>query len=234
MVIVFFFDNKYFHFIEPLTKSISLQEPDAKIYCHAFNLTKEQKDALYNYPCVDTVIHEKIEFDPNVADNYNKGLNRGQPLRFQLTCRRGGYLLDAMKLYDEEEFFITADVDTLMIKPLTELKEQMKNYDVGFVYVSETKVASGFIAARSTDNAKRYLKTWYDTAMDGRLFLCKDQKTMASTYENMKEEVNFLMLDRRYLDHACSDDSVMWSGHKSAFGTKDEKYQKYLDKLKKM
>jgi len=224
MVIVLFFDDKYFHFAKPLLTSISIHEPEVKTYIHAFNLSTEQLFELGRYPTSPVIATHELEFDPNVADEYHKGLNKGKPLRFQLTCQRGRYLLDAMEYFEYEDLFIISDVDTLMIKPLSALKIQMKGYDVGVVRVSDTKICSGFFAVNNTYNAKKYLTTFYDTAMDGRLFLCKDQKTMAKIHERMKDKINFLYLDRRYLDHECSNDSFMWSGHKSYSGSKQEKY----------
>jgi len=234
MVIVLFFDDKYFHFAKPLFKSISIHEPESHIYAHTFNLTDSQIKELGTYPNISMSVNEGLSFDPEIADEYHKGLNKGKPLRFQLTCRRGEYLLDAMKEFPEEDLFVISDVDTLMINPLSELKSQMKGNDIGVVRVSETKICSGFFAASRTENAKLYLKRFYDTAMDGRLFLCKDQKTMAKIHEELKEKIKFLYIDRRYLDHTCKEDSYMWSGHKTPFGTKEQKYQKYLRKLKTM
>jgi hypothetical protein len=234
MVIVIFFDNKYFHFVDPLLTSIKIYEPCAKVYAHTFNLSKDQKDELKKHSNIYHIVEEEIEFDPNIADEYHGQLNKGKPLRFQLTCRRGEYLLNAMDVFPDEDLFIITDIDTLMINPLNELKSQMLNYDVGLVYVNENKICSGFFVVRPTENGKLYLKSFYDTAMNGRLFLCKDQKSLAKVYEDMKRDIDFLFIDRRYLDHTLSGDSFMWSGHKSRFGNKEERYKKYLEKLKEM
>jgi len=234
MVIVLFFDNKYFHFIKPLINSINLHEPDAKIYVHAFNLSSKQIRQIKNCLNVEFVVNEKIEFDPKISDEFHSGLNKGKPLRFQLTCQRGRYLLNAMKSFPDEELFVITDADTLMVNPITELKQQMKNYDIGIVRVGESKICSGFFAANSTKNAKNYLKLFYKTAMKGRLFFTKDQQSLAKVYENTKNKIKFLMIDRRYLDNTRNDNSFMWSGHKSRSGTKEFKYQKYKEKLREM
>jgi len=175
-----------------------------------------------------------MQFDPKKADTYYGGLNAKDPLRFQLTCRRGEYVLKSMSKFPNEYLFVITDTDTLMVNPLTELKKEMKNYDIGIVRVSETKICSGFFAARPTERGKRYLRIFRDTAMAGRLFLCKDQKSLAKVYEKNKNDIDFLMLSRKYLDHACNNDSYMWSGHKSRFGTKKEKHQRYLKKLESL
>jgi len=234
MVIVLFFDDKYFHFVQPLISSINLHEPDAKIYVHAFNLSHKQIKQIKNCTNVFFVINENIKFDPKIADEFHSGLNKGKPLRFQLTCQRGRYLLDAMKALPNEDLFVITDTDTLMVNPLTELKEQMKNHDIGIVRVSESKICSGFFAARRTKKAKNYLKIFYRTAMNGRLFFTKDQQSLAKVYENTKNRMKFLMIDRRYLDNTRNDNSFMWSGHKSRSGTKKFKYQEYKKKLRRM
>lgn len=176
MVIVLFFDNKYFHFIKPLISSINLHEPDAKIYAHAFNLSRKQKVQIENCKNVSFVINEKIKFNPKISDEFHSGLNKGKPLRFQLTCQRGRYLLNAMKALPKEDLFIITDADTLMVNPITKLKQQMKNYDIGIVRVDKTKICSGFFVARSTRKAKNYLKIFYNTAMKGRLFFTRPTK----------------------------------------------------------
>jgi hypothetical protein len=53
-------------------------------------------------------------------------------------------------------------------------------------------------------------------------------------YEDLKNDINFLFIDRRYLDHNLNDNSFMWSGHKSKYGDKKQRYQKNLEKLEKM
>lgn len=233
MVIVLFFDNKYFHFVEPLVKSISIKEPDTKIYAHTFNLSQNQTKEIESYPNV-SFVEEQIKFDYSIADKYDIGLNKGKPLRFQLTCRRGKYVLDAMKHFSNQKLFVIMDVDTLVIQPLDELKRKMKNHDVGVVWVGKDKIASGFFAVKNTERGIHYLKQFYNVAMNGRLFLCKDQKSMAKVYEDVKNKTNFLLIDRRYLDYACSEDAFVWSGHKSQYGTKDEKCKLYINVVNKL
>lgn len=234
MVIVLFFDKKYFHFIKPLTTSINIHEPKSKIHAHTFNLSDEQKKELETYPNIEAVEYNEMEFDPKKSDTYYKGLNRTDPLRFQLTCRRGEYVLKSMSTFPNDDLFVITDSDTLMVHPLSDLKNKMKSHDVGIVRVSKTKICSGFFAVRSVEAGRRYMEIFKETAMDGHLYLCKDQKSLAKVYEENKENINFLFLSRKYLDHACNEDSYMWSGHKSAFGSKEQKYKRYIKALNRM
>lgn len=234
MVIVLFFDDKYFHFATPLLESIAIHEPKAKLHIHAFNLRSNQIKILQKVKNFSIIQLEHLEFNPDIADEFNKGLNKGKPLRFQLTCQRGRYLLDAMDNFSEEKLFIISDVDTLMINPFYELKQDMKKHDVGVVRLSKEKICGGFFAVNNNKNGRLYLKMFHENVMTGRLFVGKDQKTLAKVCEETKHKIKFLSIDRRYLDHTCKNDSFMWSAHKSIYGSKKDKYKTYIKKLTEM
>ena len=234
MVIVLFFDKKYFHFVKPLATSISIHEPKSKIYAHTFNLSDEQIEELNTYPNITAVEYNKIQFDPKKADTYYGELNGTDPLRFQLTCRKGEYMLKAMSKFPEEDLFIVMDVDMLLRCPLNDLRKRMKDCDIGIVKRSETKIAGGFCAASSTEGAKHFLTMFDKLVMKDRLYLCKDQKTLSRVYNETNTKIKFLLLDGRYLDYGSSEKSYIWSAHKSKFGSKEEKYEKYLKVVKQM
>lgn len=226
-----YFDDKYCYWAKPLAESIAIHEPETKIYFHTFNLSDKQIDEIKSFPNTAHIDNKKMKFDIKISDAYK---NRYNPLRFQITCRKGEFMLAAMKRFPDEDLFIIMDVDMLMIKPLRDLKTQMKNYDVGIMRVGHGKIMGTFFCARSTAGGKLYLKIFNEQAMDGRLYLCKDQKTLDKVYVETNDKIKFLLLDRRYLDHLSNKDSYIWSAHKSKFGTKTERFKKYLEVLKRM
>jgi hypothetical protein len=229
-----YFDNKYCYWAKPLAESIAIHEPETKIYFHTFNLSDNQIDEIKSFPNTAYIDNKKMKFDIKIADAYNKHLNRNDPLRFQITCRKGEFMLASMKKFPDEDLFIIMDVDMLMIRPLNDLKIQMKNHDVGIVRVGPGKIMGTFFAARSTKRGKQFLSIFNKQVMTDRLYLCKDQKTLDKVYTETNKNIKFLLLDRRYLDHSSNKDSYIWSAHKSAFGSKVERFKKYIEVLERM
>jgi hypothetical protein len=70
--------------------------------------------------------------------------------------------------------------------------------------------------------------------MTDRLYLCKDQKTLDKVYTETNKDIKFLLLDRRYLDHKSNKNSYIWSAHKSKYGKKAERFNKYSEVLERM
>lgn len=235
MIINLYFDNKYFYWADPLIRSIGIHEPYTKIHFHTYNLSNDQVKELESYSSTAYVDNEDMKFDPKISDAYYKNLNRNDPLRFQITCRKGEFLLKSMDRFLEEDLFVVMDVDMLVMQPLNALREQMRSHDVGIIRVGPGKIMGTFFVARSTDAGKHFLRSFNKQVMDGRLYLCKDQKTLAKVYEETHEyKVKFMQLDRRYLDHSSEKKSYIWSAHKSKFGSKEQRYKKYLKVVKLM
>ena len=235
MVFNLYFDDKYFHWAFPLIKSIRIYEPTAKIFIHAYNLSTKQKSKIENLK-VDAFECEYMLFNPKVSDAYHwKNPSTDQiQLRFQITCRKGEFLLKSMKKFPKESLHIIMDVDMILIRPLKNLKKQMKNHDIGMIKVDDSKIMGTFLVARSTNEGKHYLTNFNKQAMDGKLYLCKDQKTLAKVYLETKNTVKFLYLSRQYLDPTSTKEAYIWSAHKSKYGTKEERYEKYKNYMKNL
>lgn len=123
----------------------------------------------------------------------------------------------------------------LMVNPLTDLREDMKSYDVGVVWVSDVKIMGGFVAVKRNKRTREFLESWDHIMRKGRYFYNKDQPALSRTFNNYRGKIDFLLLTRRYLDQSSNYDSYIWSAHKiKRHGTKKQKIIKYNDKLKKM
>lgn len=235
MIINLYFDNKYFHWADPVVRSIKVHEPDTRIHFHTYNLSNGQVRKLESYSNNVHVDNTDMKFDPKISEPYFRGgVVIEDPLRFQITCRKGEFLLKSMDKFPEEDLFVVMDVDMLVIQSLNALRKQMKDHDIGVMRVGNEKIAGGFIVARPTEKGKYFLSTFDKLVMKDRLYLCKDQKTLAKVYNETNTEVKFLLLDRRYLDHSSGEEAYIWSAHKSKFGTKIERYKKYLEYVEKM
>ena len=231
MVFNLYFDNKYCQWAPPLIKSIRIYEPTAKIFIHAYNLSTSQKSKIENLK-VDAFECEDMLFNPKISDAYfwknPLKLNDQIQLRFQITCRKGEYLLKSIKKFPQEELHIVMDVDTLLIRPLLKLRKQMKQNDVGIILVAKDKVMGTFFVARNTKNGRRFLKTFNRQVMNSHLYLCKDQKTLAKVYYETRKEIRFKLLTRQYLDPSSHKNAFIWSAHKTKYGPKKKRLQKYI------
>lgn len=222
MIIMLYFDKGYAHWAPLLMESFSIHEPDCKFTLYTYNLSKEEVAKFEDSKNVLFVKNRFMEFDPKVASRW----------LYQLVCKKGGFLLDTMDRFPGEDLYVSMDIDMMLVHPLDELKEQMKNHDIGFVWVKDDKVASGFIVASDTRNARRYIKEFHNRATDGFMEHKNDQPTLAKLYNENKDKMNFLLLTRQYIDHFSRDDAFVWSAHKTAFGNKKVKYKKYREFLK--
>ncbi len=235
MIINLYFDNKYFHWADPVVRSINLNEPGTKIHFHTFNLSDKQVKELESYSNMAHVENRVMLFDPEVSEPYSKcGVGIEDLLRFQITCRKGEFLLKSMDRFPDESMFIVMDVDMLLVHSLNDLRNQMKGHDIGIIRSGNEKICGGFITAMSTEKGKHFLTMFDKLVMKDRLYLCKDQKTLSRVYNETNTIVKFCLLSRRYLDHRFSKESYIWSAHKSKFGTKKETYQRYIKALDQM
>ena len=232
MIIILYFDDKYFKWSAPLLKSLHIHEPEAKVVIFGFNLSEKQLKYLENVESVIEVISTagKIGF-------------------WDLVCQKCYFVLEAMKKYPGEDLYIVMDVDTLIINPLDELKRDMVGHDIGLIVVSKTKVPSGFLVFKET--AKGFLSDYHNKVyIKGDLRIKRtEQRVLAKLYRKDKK-LKFLILSRKYIDHTASLDAFIWSAHKRNFGSKetrlkmfrlvsknmgvdDDKWQKYLRSWKK-
>lgn len=222
MIVMLYFDKGYTHWAPLLMESFSIHEPECKFTLYTFNLSKNEVVEFEAYKNVLFVKNRFMGFDPKIASRW----------LYQLVCRKGGFLLDTMDRFPGEDLYVSMDIDMMLVRPLDELKEQMKTHDVGFVWVKNDKVASGFIAASDTEDARRYIKEFHNRATYGFMEHKNDQPTLAKLYDENKGKMNFLLLTRQYIDHHSSSNAYVWSAHKTAFGNKKVRYKKYKEFLK--
>jgi hypothetical protein len=144
-------------------------------------------------------------------------------------------MLEAFDRFPDENLFIITDVDMLMVNPLTDLKEDMKTYDVGVVWVGDTKIMGGFVAVKRNKRTREFLETWNNIMTTGRYFYNKDQPALSTTFKKYYKKLDFLLLSRQYVDQTSNAGSYIWSSHKiMKFGSKRKKRSQYTTKLKKM
>ena len=217
MKFILYFDEKYYKWAPLLIKSIAKYEKEAGVVIFSFNLTESHIKELTSYSNVIEVTNKKLSFDSNIASHW----------LYQLVCEKGKFILDTMEKYDNDELFINMDVDMILVNNLEELKSDMKNQDVGFVHVSDAKIMSGFLAANNTKNSRIYFSEFYKRATTGKRCHEKDQPVLAKIYNEMKDKMKFVLLDRRYLDHTSNKDAIIWSAHKTDYGIKNERYELY-------
>jgi len=224
-MILIYFDNRYYEYAPVYIESIRINEPKEKIFIQGYNLTSHMVRKLESYENVAAVNNEKLVHNRrkmNAMEHY-------------IINQKARQILEAFDRFPKEDLFIITDVDMLMINPLTELRRDMKTYDVGVVWVSDKKVMGGFVAVTRKKRTREFLESWDRTMRTGRYYYNKDQPALSKTFNKFTEKLDFLLLTRQYLDAASSPDSYIWSSHKvKQHGTKDEKNLEYSNKLKQM
>ena len=224
-MILIYFDNRYYQYAPVYIKSIEINEPNEKVFIQGYNLSDKQVKHLKSYKNVAAVNNESLKQNRAKMDR----------LEHYIINQKAKQILEAFDRFPDENLFIITDVDMLMVNPLRQLREDMKMYDVGVVWVADKKVMGGFVAVKRNKRTREFLESWDHLMTKGRYFYNKDQPALAKTFSNYRGKIDFLLLTRQYLDQASNYDSFIWSSHKvKSFGTKRQKGHQYDTKLKKM
>lgn len=225
-MILLYFDNKYAYWAPVILKSILLHEPNMKVFIQGYNLTEEQEKEIKCFKNVILLKNDELIFN-----------NTMKKIEYRVICWKANQFLEAFKRFPDEDLFIIMDVDMILVKPLTKLKEQMKNYDLGAVWVHRKKIMGGFNAIKRTPIMVEFLESWSKKMTTGIYTYNKDQPAMAKTFNKFIGKFDFLLLTRQYLDHLEKEDSYVWSAHKSqkldSKHIRVEKYSNYTKKQKR-
>ena len=217
-MILLYFDDKYAYWAPILLESILLHEPNMKVFIQGYNLKPYQVKKIKTFSNVVFFKNDKLYFDKSIMDETH----------YRVICWKANQFLEAFEKFPDEELYIIMDVDMILIQPLTELKEQMNNYDLGAVWVNKGKIMGGFNAIKRTPIMVEFLESWSKKMTTGRYTYNKDQPSMAKTFNEFLGKIEFLLLTRQYLDHLEREDSYVWSAHKvKNFGTKESRFKKY-------
>jgi hypothetical protein len=204
-----------------MIKSIKkVEPPETKIICHMINPTPEQRRIILNsgadpYKAYQWIVEpiDKVE------------------MSWQIIERKASYLLKSIEMCPEA-LHILIDVDMVVLKPLDELEQLMKDHDMGGIVVNPEKIAGGILAVNPTTISKELLTEWDTFLMDGKFFYNKDQPSLAALYKKyLGRGLRWLQIDRRYMDHKHNENAFIWSAHKIEFGTKKERFEMYEKKL---
>lgn len=237
-MIILYFNSKYFMWAPPLIESIAINEPSEKVTVFGLNLLSLQKKTIIKFDNVKRLVEMKKESFKTTKDPYRKN---GEAAL--LLGKKAWYLRESFKAFPKEGLFILIDVDTLLLRPLMIFKRQMKNYDMAGAFgkriladgTEKIKISGGFTAFRPTKPIKRLIKEWDEFLTKGPYYWNKDQPSLAMLYRKHVRSIRFLDIDRKkYMDATLSENSFLWSAHKTKYGSKNERRKAYLMKLRRM
>jgi len=230
IMFILYFDRKYFRWAPVLIESIGISEPEENVCVYGIDLTGQQIEVLESY----NVHYFEYSVDDRPVFSFEKRSRKFTDInRFKITNSKADFLLRSFEAFPEESLFIVMDVDCLIIRPLDELKKEMRRYDLAGLMKSR-RVACGFKAVNPTDASKKMIKDWNDFLLDGHYYYNKDQLSFMEFYKKHEDEIKFLNLDHRYIDPQSKEDSYIWSAHKARFGSKDERFELYKRKLEEL
>jgi len=223
---ILFFDDRYFKWASPLIESITIHEPGERIGIYGFNLNESQAEKLRSYPNVvyiPSVLHKAVF----------KRRKREDSKAARIIQRIASYFLDAFHRFPEEKLYMVLDVDSLLIRPLTEIKREMADYDIGISEGSQ-QIKVGFVLVNPTDASKKLVENWNDLLMEDSCYWSKGQITLFHLYQEHKDKMNFLEFGIPYRDPASKNDSYIWSAYKTTYGSKTDRHVLYEKKLDEM
>ena len=227
VVVSTYFDFNYYRWAPLLVRSLLINEPDIAIYLHGVNLKDWQCKELSSFPNVKGITLCKIAHDEKISKEF----------AWQMIERKASFFRKSFKRFPDADMYILIDVDTLVVNPLKELIERMKDYDMAGVQTGPQKIMGGFLVAKNEPVVKEYWKELDEFLMgDGDFYYNKDQPAIFHLYEKYKERIRFLPLSWEYLDIWSREtaDIFIWSAHKTEYGDKDQRYKLYKDKIGRM
>lgn len=222
-----YFDKEYYRWAPLLIESLALHVPEIGVHAHGVNLTRNQLRELKSFGNVKKVSTYQIKHDVEVSYEF----------AFQVIERKAFFFRETFDQFPDMDMYILMDVDTLVVNPLTKLEGTMEKYDMAGVMTSPTKIMGGFLVAKNIPVVKEYWKELDEFLMDGGGFYYnKDQPAIFRLYKRYKDRIRFLGLGFEYLNIWSKDeDSVyVWSAHKLEYGDKEQRYNLYKEKLKRM
>ena len=214
---VLYFDSKYYHWAPQLIGSIKKFEPSELIMTFGINLTPDQAVKSDR----TSAFHLNVSVPPQPEEE----------VPFQVIERKAEYLIDAIASFPTQKLFIMMDIDMLLLRPLTEVKEAMLDhkFDFAAILANPDKICGGFYAFRKTSVVMDLLDEWNEFLMDGKFYYDKDQPSLALLVRKYQFEhgLKVLPLTRGYLDYKSREGSHIWSAHKSEFGEKHNRFELY-------
>lgn len=205
----------YYCWFEPYYKSVKAIYPNARIALHTVNIPKPTNGdwALY----LQKITPPKTP-PPSLGDI--------------IICNKMKYLLQTMQTIPSDLYILT-DIDMVLNKELVELEITKKTqFDIAGYRPKGDKVAGGFIAIRPTPLSIQFVTDLSAYLLEPPIFFDKDQAALAHFY-NMygAKGLKWKQLGPEYLDPTCSKDSYMWSAHKIQYGTKEQKLQRFKERI---
>ena len=227
VVVSTYFDNKYYRWAPLLVSSLLINEPDIGIHLNTVNLETWQVEELFKFKNVKRIDAYNIEVNAKISKEF----------AWQMIERKALFFRKTFKYFPEADIYILMDVDTLVINSLGSLVDQMENYDMAGVQTGPQKIMGGFLVAKNIPVVKDYWKELDEFLMgDGIFYYNKDQPEIFRLYEKYKERIKFLPLSWEYLDiwSRETSDIYVWSAHKTEYGDKNQRYELYKDKVRRM
>jgi hypothetical protein len=208
-----YFDKNYLHWAELLIQSINLCEPDAQIIAYTVNMAPEISG--------QNVMVEPVTINPE----------NGIELSWMIIEHKASFFKNSMEKFPGY-LHVMLDSDMMVIKSLDSLKREMMGMDMGGIVVHDKKIAGGFLAANTTPIAEKFVAETSERLLDSNYFYDKDQPLLAEMYHKyMGLGMKWFHADRRYLDHLERDESYIWSAHKTQYGVKDVRFEKYKGRI---
>lgn len=228
LVFILFFDDRYFRWAPPLIESIVINEPEERVCVYGIGLAESQVKELCSYSCVSyvPVALQKTEFIHR---------QRRDKKAARIIQRIASFFLESFYRFPEEKLYMILDVDSLVVNPLTKIKREMENHDMGIsVSRGSMQIRTGFVLVSPTEASKELVKDWDSLLMEGPCHWGKGQFTLFRLYQERENEMRFLEFGIPYRDPASNRESYIWSAYKTKFGSKANRYERYGKKLKKM
>ena len=227
----------YFQYLIPIIKSIKINvKINYLIHVYLINVNSEDDiNKIKNLSEKIYINHINVNLDNKIKLTTSK--------KTELEAYSANIRINIINklLAEDKDYILYLDVDSIVMKDFTYLKNSMEKYDLALFVIKEKEIEikSGIILARNTEKSKiffniveKYLNKF------GLCIWTSDQRSLKQAYHEIlnnkypaKDKLNILKISTSYLDWNFSDNSVMWTG-KGLRKYKNIKYIKEKDKYK--
>jgi len=224
--------DNFLKWTEVYLKSLSLTNPDLKIFLHCVNVTKENQDKIKKWNKNTIISNNIIKYD-GVQERIS-GSGPEAMWKIIMHCQVSKAIIDGINSGIAKKYILT-DVDMLVTQALPAGLVNL-DADIGLCFTKEhtyrdpPQILNGAIFINTTQNRKEidlFFKK-YDTINNKNLVHYVDQTMLYECFKEYKDKINIIDLGFDNFLNFLNEGAIMWSAHR---GDKNRNYKIFKDIL---
>jgi hypothetical protein len=177
-----------------------------------------------HYSNIIGITNTKVKYIP---EEVWRPTGKGHGWFARIISLRAGSIIEAMKKFPDEEYFVLIDTDMAVVRPLDDVKKSASENDIVMIPLETKagglKVSAGFLIFSRSEGSIKFLNTFNKYSIQKPYRRQQDQRALANAYKENEKWLKCGMVGKEYIDHLQKVDTFIWSAHKSISGKKKHK-----------